>query len=326
MMTDVMETSQDMAGMQKTDIIRLEIPNPFFEGRNQVYLLASDPVTVIDTGVATGRAFDAVVAGFREHGFSLADVKRVLLTHKHIDHIGNAWRIQQASGCEILISEKELHSVQDVDPGGRRFRETVRQRLVSWDVPKEEMADASGASGWEWEIESATARGLSDGERLPQGDGELEVLETPGHTMGSVCFRYGDTLFSGDHVLPTISPNVGGGDLRHQGMLGHYLESLERVAALDGKDLWVYPGHGQPFSTLAPRCQELIGHHHERLEKVVEICRRGGPHTVHQVACELFGTMKEFHLVLGCAEAAAHLEYLQQNGQVVQEHGKYRAM
>ena len=85
-----------MAGMQKTEIVRLEIPNPFFEGRNQVYLLTSDPVTVIDTGVATGKAFDAVVAGFQEHGFSLEDVKRVLLTHKHIDHIGNAWRIQQA--------------------------------------------------------------------------------------------------------------------------------------------------------------------------------------------------------------------------------------
>ncbi len=311
--------------MQKTEIVRLEIPNPFFEGRNQVYLLTSDPVTVIDTGVATGKAFDAVVAGFQEHGFSLADVKRVLLTHKHIDHIGNAWRIQQASGCEILISEQELHSVQKVDPGGDRFREIVRQRLVSWDVPEEEMPDASGTAEWKWEIESATARGLADGERLPQGDGELEVIHTPGHTMGSVCFRYGNALFSGDHVLPTISPNVGGGDLRRQGMLRHYLESLERVAALDCKDLLVYPGHGEPFSTLRPRCQELIGHHHERLEKLLEMCTRGGPQTVYQLASELFGTMKDFHIVLGCAEAAAHLEYLQQDGQVVEEHGEYRA-
>jgi glyoxylase-like metal-dependent hydrolase (beta-lactamase superfamily II) len=309
--------------MHEPDIIRLEIPNPFFEGRNQVYLLTSDPLTVVDTGVATGKAFDAVVAGFREHGIRLADVKRVLLTHKHIDHIGNAWRIQQASDCEILISEQELHSIQKVDPEGDRFKALVRKRLVGWDVPEDAMPTSSESAGWKWEIEAARARGLVDGERLPQGDGELEVIHTPGHTMGSICLRYGDSLFSGDHVLPTISPNIGGGDLRRQGMLRHYLASLERVAALDHEGLLVYPGHGQPFSTLRPRCQELIGHHHQRLETLVGICRKGGPQTVYQLACELFGTMEDFHLVLGCAEAAAHLEYLQQEGQVVADEGRY---
>ena len=110
-----------------------------------------------------------------------------------------------------------------------------------------------------------TARGLVDGDRLSQGDGELEVFHTPGHTMGSLCFRYGNALFSGDHVLPKISPNVGGGDLRRQGMLRYYLDSLDRIAQLDHEDLTVSPGHGEPFQALRGRCEQLIGHHHHRL-------------------------------------------------------------
>ena len=310
--------------MQKPEIIRLEIPNPFFEGRNQVYLLPSDPFTVIDTGVATQKAFDEVVAGFQQHGLSLTNVKRVLLTHKHIDHIGNAWRIQQASGCEILISDQELHSVQRVDPEGDRFKELVRERLAGWDVPEDAMQTSSEAAGWKWEIEAATASGLADGDRLPQGDGELEVFQTPGHTMGSICIRYGNALFSGDHVLEKISPNVGGGDLRRQGMLRHYLDSLDRVARLDDEKLTVYPGHGEPFETLQNRCEQLIGHHHQRLEQLTTFCSNEDPQTVYQLARRLYGTMKDFHIVLGCAEAAAHLEYLEEEGVVIKNDGRYR--
>jgi glyoxylase-like metal-dependent hydrolase (beta-lactamase superfamily II) len=322
--TDWIEVGREMESMQKTEIIRLEIPNPFFEGRNQVYLLPSDPFTVIDTGVATQKAFDTVVAGFEQHGLLLTNVKRVLLTHKHIDHIGNAWRIQQASGCEILISEQELHSVQKVDPEGERFKELVRERLTGWDVPEDAMPTSSEAAGWKWEIEAATASGLADGDRLPQGDGELEVFQTPGHTMGSICVRYGNALFSGDHVLPKISPNVGGGDLRRQGMLRYYLDSLERIAQLDHEELTVYPGHGEPFETLRNRCEQLIRHHHHRLEQLTTICRKEDPQTVYQLALRLFGTMNDFHVVLGCAEAAAHLEYLEEEGVVTEREGRYR--
>jgi glyoxylase-like metal-dependent hydrolase (beta-lactamase superfamily II) len=309
--------------MNDPEIIRLEIPNPFFEGRNQVYVLPSDPLTVIDTGVATQKAFDAVVAGFADHGLSLSDVKRVLLTHKHIDHIGNAWRIQQESGCEIVISEKEIHSVQKVDPEGTKFVGVVRQRLVGWEVPEDAMPTSSESAGWKWEIEAAEARGLRDGDRLPQGDGELEVIDTPGHTMGSICVRYGNALFSGDHVLPSISPNVGGGDLRRTGMLRLYMESLEKIAQLDHDELQVYPGHGEPFDTLAVRCQELLSHHCERLDELVTLCRREDGQTVYQLALQLFGEMKDFHVVLGCAEAAAHLEYLEDEGRVKSSSGRY---
>ncbi|MEZ6146789.1 MAG: MBL fold metallo-hydrolase [Planctomycetaceae bacterium] len=87
-------------------------------------------------------------------------------------------------------------------------------------------------AGPHWTIESAEVSPLFDGDRLATADGEIEVIHTPGHTMGSVCFKFNNYLFSGDHVLPNISPNVGGGDLKNRGLLSHYLDSLAKVRDL----------------------------------------------------------------------------------------------
>ncbi len=120
--------------MTEPATITLRIPNPFSEGRNRVYVIPSDPVTLIDTGTATDRAFDALVSQLDEHGLSIRDIGRVILTHKHIDHIGNAWRIQQESDAEILIHESEMKSIADVDPDSIRFKDLVADRLTQWNV------------------------------------------------------------------------------------------------------------------------------------------------------------------------------------------------
>ena len=301
---------------------RIPVPNPFFEGRNSVYLIASSPVTLIDTGVATTKAFEALEAGLKEHGLRVGDIQRVVLTHKHIDHMGNAWRIQQQGGAEILIHESECHAVTDVDPSGERFAELVAKRLREWGAPEMKRSDRSSSPMPPWDLEPAEATGLSDGQYLEQADGRLQVIHTPGHTMGSICLRYGTLLFSGDHVLEDLSPNIGGGDMRHRGVLRHYLASLERIMNTSD-EVQVMPGHGQPFTALRKRCQVLIGHHEERLAKILVILR-GGPQSVYEVACQLFGKLESFHVMLGCAEASAHLELLVERGSVACDDGEYR--
>jgi glyoxylase-like metal-dependent hydrolase (beta-lactamase superfamily II) len=307
-------------------ILSLEIPNPFFEGRNRVYLIASEPVTLVDTGVATERAFEKLVENVSQHGYSISDIARVILTHKHIDHIGNAWRIQQESGAEILIHESEMGAVNEVDPGGARFRKLTKKRLTEWGAPEEVIPGDKNSSGPRWEIESATASPLVDGQRLEMGGSSMEVIHTPGHTKGSICLKLGRSLFSGDHVLPDISPNIGGGDMRQRGMLKHFLNSLQRTVDLGSEIDQVFPGHGKPFDHLMQRCKELVEHHQERLQHVVEILEREGPQRVHGLAQFMFGEMRDFHVVLGCAEANAHLEFLIDDGRVAVEQHEYRAV
>jgi glyoxylase-like metal-dependent hydrolase (beta-lactamase superfamily II) len=307
-------------------IINLDIPNPFFEGRNRVYVIRADPVTMIDTGVATQRAFDALVDRLAEHGLSIGDIGRVILTHKHVDHIGNAWRIQQQSGAEIMIHESEMHAVQEVDPGGRTFSDLVRERLTLWQVPADAFPKSKESAGPSWEIEPADPTPLVDGQRIELGGDELEVIHTPGHTYGSICLKFGRMLLSGDHVLPDISPNIGGGDMRRRGLLKDFLQSLQRVSDLESEIDNVLPGHGQPFPDLSARCRALRDHHGERLEKILDLLEKKGPLRVYETARNLFGEMNDFHIVLGCAEAHAHLEYLVDEGRVICELGEYRTV
>lgn len=306
--------------MNSPRVDRIRVPNPFVEGRTCVYVIRTDPVTMIDTGIATEKASHDLVEGLREQGLTPADIKRVILTHKHIDHIGNAWKIQQDHGAEIFIHECETASINNVDPTGNRFADIARRRLDEWRAPEEVRPDTRDVAGPHWTIESAEVSPLFDGDRLATADGEIEVIHTPGHTMGSVCFKFNNYLFSGDHVLPNISPNVGGGDLKNRGLLSHYLDSLAKVRDLTRDEkLIVMPGHGDPMESITERCNELIHHHEERLDQIVKILKRESGLTVYEIAQRLFGTMEGFHVVLGCAEAYSHLEMLMDQSRVAEQ-------
>ncbi|MGE0377521.1 MAG: MBL fold metallo-hydrolase [Planctomycetaceae bacterium] len=305
---------------------RIRVPNPFVEGRTCVYVIAADPVTLIDSGIATDRAWDELVAGLREHGLTPRDIRRVILTHKHIDHIGNAWRVHQESGGEVMIHETETAWISDVDPTGERFAAIARGRLAEWSVPEEIAAGSVVGFGTEWKLESVPVTALQDGQLLPMEHGDVEVIHTPGHTLGSICLRTRRSLFTGDHLLPDISSNIGGGDLRQPGLLRHFMASMARIRDLpEAESLHVLPGHGEPMPTFTARCDELIRHHERRLEQIVWILSRAEKAlTVYEIARKLFGRMDGFHLVLGCAEANSHLELLHEDRRVVQTDGRYR--
>ncbi|MEO2033084.1 MAG: MBL fold metallo-hydrolase, partial [Planctomycetaceae bacterium] len=136
-------------------VTTLQIPNPFFEGRNCVYVIHSDPLTLIDTGVATEKASTELRESLKSHQIAIQDIGRIILTHKHIDHVGNAWWLQEESGAEILVHETECDAIADVDPDGHRWRERVFQRLEEWNVPAGAITEAGKASGFEWDIRSA---------------------------------------------------------------------------------------------------------------------------------------------------------------------------
>ena len=95
----------------------------------------------------------------------------------------------------------------------------------------------------------------------------LEVVETPGHTRGHVVFY--DTpsslLFSGDHVLPTITPSIGFEPAMTDDPLGAFLDSLAIVRARP--DAMLLPAHGPVVPSAHDRVDELVEHHRVRLDR-----------------------------------------------------------
>ena len=117
-------------------------------------------------------------------------------------------------------------------------------------------------------------------------------------------------FLSGDHVLPSITPHIGGVSYLAD-PLKSFFYSLDRVGEIRGVEL-ALPAHGHPFRDLAARAQSIKQHHHERLDEIVEIAKDVGRADVNTFMKRLFrerswGDMAE-------SETYAHLEHLRLEG------------
>ncbi len=306
-------------------VLHIGIPNPMFEGDLNLYVIAGDPLTLVDTGIGTPEALAALEAGLAGHGLALADVKQVLLTHKHADHIGLAADIRERSGATVYIHEDDWPGVADLDRRHGEFLPLVLERLKMARVPQEEIDKLTKFLGHGKRFARQTeAEKLQDGDTFEISGQTLEVIHTPGHTQGCVSFRYGRHLFTGDHVLPTISPNIGAGEMRRTGMMQRFLDALDRIATYQTDDLVALPGHGPAFSNLAERCAQLRDHHLKREEAILNILReRGEPMTIYEVAQSLWKKLPGYHIVLAISEVNSHLEKAVADDLAAEDDGRF---
>ena len=154
---------------------------------------------------------------------------------------------------------------------------------------------------------------VEHGDVLTLADREWFVIHTPGHTGDHICLHDPESgvLLAGDHVLPTITPHIGGIGSSPD-PLASFFYSLDRVAEIQDVGQ-VLPAHGHPFEDLAGRAGAIKRHHEERLGKVRSISAElGVPANVQAFSQRLFkprswGAMAE-------SETYAHLEHLRMKG------------
>ncbi len=167
-----------------------------------------------------------------------------------------------------------------------------------------------------------TFRPLSDGQELRLGAWAYRVIWTPGHSDYHLCLlREDGLLIVGDHVLPSITPNIGLYPNARPNPLRDYLWALERVKELPVR--LALPGHGLPFAGLAERAEAIRLHHAERGATLLALlAEHADGADGATLARALFGarlrTIEDHRFAL--AETLAHLEYLRYDGKVSREH------
>lgn len=191
----------------------------------KLYHLSSGPLRVNTyflvnglTGEAVcidgGENYKLVKKAEKEYGFN---IKHLLLTHAHFDHAGNAAQLQ-ADGARVYISaldnEKLISGGTLAENFGRKFQPLNADVL------------------------------LFGGEKLNLSGIGIEVIATAGHTDGSLTFKTGDMLFTGDTLF---LESVGRTDFP-TGDRDEIVRSVKKLFALEG-DYTVYPGH-EDFTTL----------------------------------------------------------------------------
>lgn len=306
------------------DITRIPLPVGVHgvESTNVYAIPDGDRVTLVDCGVWRSDAVDgglqALEHGLRGAGYAIDDVRRILVTHAHIDHYGLAGRLIERTGAELW-----MHALTDLDCEKYRHPDTAiaRRRDTYADhglPPSDEPAVAYGLRNWLPYLHSvveATTR-VRGGERLSIGGQEWEVVHTPGHSAGHVCLYSPDrgVLFSGDHLLPGVTPPVTFERGFDPDPLRSYLDSLDAIAAR--APATVLPGHGAPFTDAGRRIDVIRRNKTRRLHAVRDRIQ-DRPRTVVEIAELVFSrTMLDYQRSFALAETLAHIAYLRHDGLV----------
>lgn len=290
------------------------------------YLIPGDDgYTLVDSGWNTPEAFAALESELRELNLTFDDIKRLLVTHVHPDHYGLAGRIKEVCGAQVIIHQRERDFIRSRYLEPDQLLERVAAWLMEYGVPRDEMQDLQWSS---MPIRSYVASVEPDavlwgGETLDFGLYKFEVYWTPGHSPGHICFyeRTQRIILTGDHVLPTITPNVSFHPEQMGNPLGDYLASLQRLEPLEVDD--VLPAHEYAFNDLRGRLREIVQHHERRLDEMLAIIG-DGPSTAYDVASAVvwttgtFDTFSHWMRRAAISETLAHLEYAVYEGKLRQ--------
>lgn len=300
-----------------TDVWAIPVPIPAGTIPHTLcYALLDDTaVHLIDPGWGDEAAIAALHDGLAVAGRELSDVRTVIATHFHPDHLGAATALCRLTGARIVFSAIEHEILQNETSADAVDVDSYRLTLQEWGVPAEFWDDLIASFDRPSLVPpTAPDSAVGDGAVLRLGAHRLRVVATPGHTGGHICLVDEDRrlLYSGDHVLPRIYSGIGIGVLPGSDPLGDYFDSLDLLAAFD--DFTVLPGHEYSFRGLRGRRSQLAEHHLRRTAEVATLVDELADAPVWEYARRLTWTagwsgMHGFWLHSALRQTALHRAY-----------------
>jgi glyoxylase-like metal-dependent hydrolase (beta-lactamase superfamily II) len=303
-------------------VCTLEIPTPFDIGPVNCYVFGGEELTLLDPGPATEDSYEALTEELDASGFAMSDVGQILVSHPHLDHFGIAHRIVEESGARVVAHRDATEQLVDPDTHLDReqafFTPFLQEMGVPGDIVKTAVSLPEPYADFREPVD--VDRELTDGDIVDTRD-ELTVVHTPGHAPGSVCFvdQTESVAFTGDHVLEHISPNplltlVPGSDDERTRSLPTYLGALRTLAETAAEV--GFTGHGRRVSDLPGRVDEIIGHHHDRKERISDMIAEMEPVTAYQIMQEMFSDLPVTEVFPGMSEVIGHLDLLEDERRV----------
>ncbi len=307
-------------------------------GPTWAYLFENDGMTLIDAG-ATG-SYQHLADGIEATGYQVRDIERVVITHGHQDHDGAAGQLAVEADAEIWAHDIYASLLQynpwDIqrNPSSPLQREMQRVMIADRVSNEDEAARQSAGYAERQKRYVETRRRFEVSRRLEEGEtsGDLGFMHAPGHSPDEICVTMDGLVFTGDHVLPEITPHPTtkarfSAEIRQRVPehyhcedeiygLETYLRSLRLIANL-GEDIMVLPAHrlfskGRfNFETTA-RAEEILEHHVVRLGRILH--RMGTePRSLEHITRGVFARRKLVggNLYMALSEIVAHIELLE---------------
>lgn len=303
--------------------VPLSMPGDGLHAVNVYALETGEGLALVDGGWRTDTGLDELTSALAGIGHDVGSVHDVYVTHVHRDHYTLAVELRRRFGTRVHLGRDEapgLHELLDIASNVpvaslHQLRRSGEEELAA---VIQEMTESEEFDADAWEKPDSW---LDPGEHAV-GTRVLEAVATPGHTKGHLVYHDLDAgiLFSGDHVLPTITPSIGFELGEWDLPLRHYLSSLESTLARP--DAQLLPAHGAPGRSAHARATELLEHHDVRLAATVRVLDQLGAVAAGRVARTLtwtrrhrrFDELDGFNQMIATCETIAHLDVLVDRG------------
>lgn len=306
------------SGAQIYRIPMILFPNGF-TGYSYVVLDAGRP-TLVDTGSGMGRSNEDLMRGFDairdEFGEALrvSDIEHILVTHGHIDHFGGVAFMVEQTHAQVGIHELDRRVLTAYEERVIMATKDLRVYLerAGVDAPQRSaMMDMYGFA--KKHVQSVNVDFALDEDVMFEG---MRFVHAPGHCPGQVCIIIDNVMLCADHVLSMTTPHQAPESITHYTGLGHYRDSLRKVAKIDGIDL-ALGGHEDPIVDFYGRIAAIQASHERKLNRVLDIIREAGePLTIKEITQAMYPDKTGYESLLALEEAGAHIEYLYQHGQI----------
>jgi len=306
--------------------IPLPMPGDGLRAINVYVVEGPDGVSLIDAGWNVPGNLEILRAGLRSIDVGLAEITDVHVTHIHRDHYTMGPELRRVAGARIHLGVRESAGLRALRALGNAVPADSLEQLRRAGAPviAKVAREQALTETWlerDWELPDEWTE---DGP-VVIGGRPMRATVTAGHTKGHLVFDdpgLGVT-FTGDHVLPRISPSIGFELGGWDNPLGDYLASLE--AMLDRPDSIMLPAHGVVGDSVHTRVRELLAHHDARLAATRRAVASSPGATGLQVAQALpwtrreraFSSLDDFNQMIAVCETMAHLDVLVQRGETV---------
>jgi glyoxylase-like metal-dependent hydrolase (beta-lactamase superfamily II) len=268
-------------------VLWLRFPLPFALNHINLWLLADgDAWTIVDTGI-----HDMVsIKLWQQHFVSTLagkPISRVIATHYHPDHSGNAGWLSRHWNAHLFASRSEWLTARMWEKETPSESDQVfAAYYFSAGLDEETVKAMSLRCGKYAELVSTIPRSftrLVENDTVTIGGRQWRVIIGTGHSPELICL-YSEAdriLISSDQVLPGISPNISVTPWEPDGdPLAYFLNSCRMLTSLDAETL-VLPTHGLPFYGLHDRLAEFMDLHERRLQITLAACK--APQTIAEL-------------------------------------------
>ncbi len=267
---------------------RLEFDVEFPPGHVAAYLVPGDEPVLVDAGTPGSTGTDELAAGLAAVGYEPADVDHVLLTHLHVDHVGQVAHLREVADATIHaptpLRDRLARSVETIERTSRDtllaagVEETLIDRMLSEIIESEalmrDLLAVEDVGQW-----------LEPGDPATVGDLAIDTIHTPGHHVTHACYatEVADeaVLFSGDMLIEpfrAMTINAGFDEGVDDG-IDDYLTALDRLASRTVDR--VFPGHGPVHTDAAGAHERSVAGLERRLDACEDALRPGGSTALH---------------------------------------------